>query len=47
MDATEVQHWIMPDDYDHAIAESKHLIHEADDDRVSQRACCLGRVGRM
>lgn len=24
----------MPDDYDHAIAESKHLIYEADDDKV-------------
>ena len=34
LDPTEVQHWIMPDDYDHAIAESKHLIYEADGDKV-------------
>lgn len=34
LDATEVQQWIMPDDYDHAIAESKHLIYQADDDKV-------------
>lgn len=36
MDKAEVQHWIMPDDYDHAIAESKHLIYEADEDKVGE-----------
>ena len=36
LDLDEVQHWVMPDDYDHAIAESKHLIYEADTDKV----CC-------
>lgn len=34
MDKEEVRHWIMPDDYDHAQAESKHLIHEADANKV-------------
>lgn len=29
----------MPDDYDHAIAESKHLIYEADDDKVREDNC--------
>lgn len=33
MDKDEVRHWIMPDDYDHAQAESKHLIYEADGDK--------------
>ena len=35
LDQNEVQQWVMPDDYDHAIAESKHLIFEADTDKVS------------
>ncbi|KAF6027535.1 calu [Bugula neritina] len=30
LDSNEIQHWVMPDDYDHAIAESRHLIYEAD-----------------
>ncbi|XP_078712567.1 calumenin-B-like isoform X1 [Lampetra fluviatilis] len=29
----EVAAWILPDDYDQAEAESKHLIHECDDDQ--------------
>ena len=29
----EIRAWIMPDDYDHAEAEAKHLIYEADDDK--------------
>ncbi|XP_067935590.1 calumenin-like isoform X2 [Watersipora subatra] len=33
LDAVEIQHWVMPDDYDHAIAEAKHLIYEADSDK--------------
>ena len=34
MDEREVEQWILPDDYDSAIAESKHLIHEADINKV-------------
>lgn len=34
MDKDEVKDWILPSDYDHSEAESKHLIHEADDDKV-------------
>lgn len=30
MDRTEVKQWIIPDGYDHADAEAKHLIYEAD-----------------
>ena len=37
MDKDEVRHWIMPDDYDHAQAESKHLIYEADTDKVRSK----------
>lgn len=35
LDEKEVAQWILPDDYDSAIAESKHLIHEADMNKVS------------
>ena len=34
MDRQEVMDWIIPPDYDHAIAEAKHLIHESDVDKV-------------
>lgn len=30
MDREEVKDWVIPDDYDHAESEAKHLIHEAD-----------------
>ena len=43
MDKEEVRHWIMPDDYDHAQAESKHLIYEADADKV----CLYSEVCRQ
>jgi len=33
LDKEEVSAWIIPPDYDHSIAESKHLIHEADADQ--------------
>ncbi|XP_077994163.1 calumenin-A-like isoform X1 [Glandiceps talaboti] len=33
MDKREVQEWILPQDYDHAEAESKHLIYESDADK--------------
>lgn len=29
----EIKLWIMPDDYNHAEAEAKHLIYESDDDK--------------
>ena len=34
MDEKEVKMWIQPKDYDGAIAESKHLIHQADANKV-------------
>jgi len=34
MDKEEVKRWIMPEDYDHVLSESKHLIYEADGDKV-------------
>ncbi|XP_053308510.1 reticulocalbin-3 isoform X2 [Spea bombifrons] len=33
MDRTEISHWILPHDYDHADIESKHLIYESDKDK--------------
>ncbi|XP_067654340.1 calumenin-B-like isoform X4 [Haliotis asinina] len=33
MDGEEVREWILPTDYDHSRAETKHLIHEADADK--------------
>lgn len=33
MDKDEVREWILPTDYNHSDAESKHLIHEADDNK--------------
>jgi len=35
MDREEVKDWIIPDDYNHAESEAKHLIHEADTNQVS------------
>lgn len=32
MDAEEVKQWILPPDFDHAEAEARHLIYEADSD---------------
>lgn len=32
MDAEEVKGWILPEDFDHAEAEARHLIYEADSD---------------
>lgn len=34
MDRDEIREWIIPPDYDHSDAEAKHLIHEADADKV-------------
>lgn len=35
MDREEIREWIIPPDYDHSEAESKHLINEADSNKVS------------
>lgn len=32
MDNEEVKDWIIPPDFDHAEAEARHLIYEADSD---------------
>lgn len=34
MDKDETRDWILPQDYDHAEAEAKHLVYEADSDKV-------------
>ena len=34
LDSAEVKDWIMPENFDHARAESKHLIFETDGDKV-------------
>lgn len=34
MDLDEIRHWIMPQDYDHAQAEARHLVYESDQDKV-------------
>ncbi|XP_070550398.1 calumenin-B-like isoform X2 [Ptychodera flava] len=33
MNKREVQDWILPQDYDHAAAEAKHLMYESDEDK--------------
>ncbi|XP_076472167.1 calumenin-like isoform X2 [Babylonia areolata] len=33
LDSAEVKRWILPDNFDHARAESKHLIYEGDGDK--------------
>ncbi|XP_029819113.1 reticulocalbin-1 [Manacus vitellinus] len=33
MDKDEIQHWILPQDYDHALAEARHLVYESDADK--------------
>lgn len=35
LDASEVAHWILPGEVDHADNEAKHLIHETDTDKVA------------
>jgi len=34
MDREETLDWILPSDYDHAVAEAKHLVHESDANQV-------------
>ncbi|XP_042197518.1 reticulocalbin-1 [Callorhinchus milii] len=33
MDKAEIRHWILPQDYDHAQAEARHLVYESDKDK--------------
>uniref|UniRef100_A0A1A8FCC8 Reticulocalbin 1, EF-hand calcium binding domain n=1 Tax=Nothobranchius korthausae TaxID=1143690 RepID=A0A1A8FCC8_9TELE len=33
MDQDEIRQWIMPQDYDHAQAEARHLVYESDSDK--------------
>jgi len=44
MDRDEVKEWIIPDDYDHADSEARHLIHEADKNQVSTIFVCIGSI---
>ncbi|KAF4025814.1 hypothetical protein G4228_017842 [Cervus hanglu yarkandensis] len=30
LDKDEIRHWILPEDYDHAQAEARHLVYESD-----------------
>lgn len=39
MDKDETRDWILPNDYDHAEAEAKHLVYESDTDKVCTDAC--------
>lgn len=36
MDREETLDWILPSDYDHAVAEAKHLLHESDANKDGQ-----------
>jgi hypothetical protein len=38
MDREEIAAWILPNDYDHTLNEAKHLIHEADENKVTNKA---------
>lgn len=40
MDQDEIRHWIMPQDYDHAQAEARHLVYESDQDKVRLFSRC-------
>ena len=35
MDRDEIADWILPVEYDHSLSEAKHLIHEADENKVA------------
>ncbi len=43
LDFDEMKAWIMPEDFDHADIEAKHLVHVADDNKVT----CLGSSNFM
>ena len=34
LDKDESRHWILPQDYDHAQAEARHLVYESDKNKV-------------
>lgn len=34
LDKDEIRHWILPQDYDHAQAEARHLVYESDKNKV-------------
>ena len=36
MDREELANWILPPEYDHSLNEAKHLIHEADSNKVNK-----------
>jgi uncharacterized membrane-anchored protein len=40
LDKEEISAWISPPDYDHAHAEAKHLIYEADTNKVRRLYTC-------
>lgn len=35
LDKDEIRHWILPQDYDHAQAEARHLVYESDKNKVA------------
>lgn len=35
LDREEINDWILPFNYDHSLNEAKHLIYEADENKVS------------
>ena len=37
MDREEIANWILPNDFDHTLNEAKHLIFEADENKVRLR----------
>lgn len=49
MDLEEVKAWIIPADFDHSEAESKHLIFESDADqgRHREKKCRFGSIEKL
>lgn len=47
MDQDEIRHWIMPEDYDHAQAEARHLVYESDQDKVRSVSRCPHQLGSV
>lgn len=46
MSADEVRDWIMPVDYDHSKSEARHLVYEADKNKVRSTCTLLQLRGR-
>lgn len=40
LDKEEVKAWILPDGYNHIVAETNHLIYASDENRVSLLTFC-------